>query len=255
MHMENYNKAAGYWQRVMTDCTEHIMRNDIKENRTAAAIFFHMLLAAISLFVNGFGVYLTIHANIGAGPWDVLNIGISKSTGILYGTASIAVSLTILLIDILLKEPIGIAMFIDAIVVGKSVDFFNRIAVVPVCRSLWSSILMMIAGLIIMAYTQYTYMIASLGCGPRDTLLVGAAKRAKKIPIGAVSISILSLATLIGYLLGGPVGIGTLICAFCTGPIMQLAFRSVRFDATKIHHQKLKESVSLVLNTLSGKPA
>ena len=84
-----------------------------------------MLIAAASLFVNGFGVYLTIHANIGAGPWDVLNIGLSRSLGILYGTASIAVSLSILLIDILLKEPIGIAMFIDAVVVGKSVDFFN----------------------------------------------------------------------------------------------------------------------------------
>ena len=85
----------------------------------------HMLLAAVSLFVNGFGVYLTIQANIGAGPWDVLNLGISRSLGILYGTASVAVSLLILGIDILLKEPIGIAMFIDAVVVGKAVDFFT----------------------------------------------------------------------------------------------------------------------------------
>ena len=92
-----------------------------------------MLLAAFSLFVNGFGVYLTIQANIGAAPWDVLNLGISRSLGILYGTASISVSLTILVIDILLREPIGLAMFIDAVVVGKAVDFFNMIhAVKPV---------------------------------------------------------------------------------------------------------------------------
>ena len=51
-----------------------------------------------------------------------------------------------------------------------------------------------------------------------------------------------SLATLIGWLLGGPVGVGTLICAFCTGPIMQMAFRSVRFDATGIKHQRLTDS-------------
>ena len=100
----------------------------------------------------------------------------------------------------------------------------------------------MLVGLTIMAYTQFTYMIASLGCGPRDTLLVGVAKRVKKIPIGAVSIALLSLATLIGWLLGGPVGVGTLICAFCTGPIMQMAFRSVRFDATGIKHQRLTDS-------------
>ena len=72
------------------------------------------------------------------------------------------------------------------------------------------------------------------------------AKRAKKIPIGAVSITLLSLATLIGWLLGGPVGIGTLICAFATGPIMQLAFISVRFDATEVHHQHLTDSVKVL---------
>ena len=204
-----------------------------------------MLIAAVSLFVNGFGIYLTIQANIGAGPWDVLNIGLSRSLGILYGTASIAVSLSILLVDIVLREPIGIAMFIDAIVVGKSVDFFNWIHAVPACQSLWTGIPVMVAGLFILAYTQYTYMIASLGCGPRDTLLVGLAKRMKRVPIGVVSIVLLSTATLIGWLLGGPVGVGTLICAFGAGPIMQLAFTTVRFDATGIRHQRLKESMKV----------
>ncbi len=211
-------------------------------NSSASAIIRNMLLAAVSLFVNGFGVYLTIQANIGAGPWDVLNIGVSKSLGILYGTASVAVSLTILIIDILLREPIGIAMFIDAVLVGKSVDFFNWIHAVPPCGSLLTGIPVMLLGLVVIAYTQFGYMIASLGCGPRDTLMVGLAKRVKRIPIGAVSICILSLATFIGWLLGGPVGVGTLICAFGAGPVMQFAFRTVRFDATGIRHQNLQES-------------
>ena len=195
-------------------------KESLRENRSLRAIILNMLLAAVSLFVNGFGVYLTIQANIGAGPWDVLNLGVSRTLGILYGSASIAISLTILVIDILLREPIGIAMFIDAVVVGKSVDFFNHINAVPARTSLWTGIPVMILGLVIMAYTQYTYMIASLGCGPRDTLLVGLAKRVKRLPIGAVSIALLSTATLIGWLLGGPVGIGTLICAFCTAGII-----------------------------------
>ena len=223
------------------------MKRDLRENRTPGAILLNMMIAAVSLFVNGFGVYLTIQANIGAGPWDVLNLGLSRSLGILYGTASIAVSLSILLIDILLKEPIGIAMFIDAVVVGKSVDFFNWIHAVPACQSLWTGIPVMVAGLFILAYTQYTYMIASLGCGPRDTLLVGLAKRVKRVPIGAVSIALLSTATLAGWLLGGPVGIGTLLCAFGTGPIMQLAFTTVRFDATGIRHQRLMDSMKVMM--------
>lgn len=222
------------------------MKMDFRENRTTYAIILNMLLAAFSLFVNGFGVYLTIQANIGAAPWDVLNLGLSKSLGILYGTASIAVSCTILLIDILLREPIGIAMFIDAVVVGKSVDFFNWIHAVPPCNSLITGIPFLLAGLVILAYTQYTYMLSSLGCGPRDTLLVGLAKRVKRIPIGLVSISLLSFATLIGWILGGPVGVGTLVCAFGTGPIMQLAFATVRFDPTSVRHQRITDSIKVV---------
>ncbi len=224
----------------------------LRENRTAGAILLNMLLAAVSLFVNGFGVYLTIQANIGAGPWDVLNLGLSKTLGILYGTASIAVSLSILGVDILLREPIGIAMLIDAVVVGKSVDFFNRIRAVPPCGSLLTGIPVMLAGLVIIAYTQYYYMLASLGCGPRDTLLVGLAKRLKRIPIGAVSITLLGTATLIGWLLGGPVGVGTLICTFATGPIMQTAFRTVRFDATGVRHQRLRDTYRVILRGKSG---
>ncbi len=225
-----------------------LTKNDLRGNRTAGAICLNALLAAVSLFANGFGVYLTIQANIGAGPWDVLNLGLSKSLGMLYGTASIAVSVTILVIDILLREPIGLAMFIDAFVVGKAVDFFNLIRAVPPAASLMTGIPVMIAGLVIIAYTQYTYMIASLGCGPRDTLLVGLAKRARRIPIGAVSIALLSFATLVGWLLGGPVGVGTLICAFCAGPIMQFAFHTVRFDATLIRHQRLRDSARVLFS-------
>ena len=154
----------------------------LRKNETPGAILLNMLLAAGSLFVNGFGIYLTIQANLGAAPWDVLNLGISKTLGILYGNASVAVSLTILAIDVLMREPIGIAMFIDAVVVGKAVDFFNWTRIVPPCTSLLTSIPVMILGLFILAYTQYTYMIASLGCGPRDTLLVGLAKRLKSCP-------------------------------------------------------------------------
>ena len=222
------------------------MFRDLRENRNIQSIILNMLIAAVSLFVNGFGVYLTIQANLGAAPWDVLNLGISRSLHILYGNASIAVSLTILVIDILQKEPIGIAMFIDAVVVGKAVDYFNWVHAVPACDSLVTGIPVMFAGLVILAYTQYTYMIASLGCGPRDTLLVGLAKRVKKLPIGAVSIALLSTATLIGWLLGGPVGVGTLICAFATGPVMQMAFRTVHFDATSVKHQRLRDSVKTI---------
>ena len=225
----------------------------LQENSTGKSIVINMFLAAISLFVNGFGVYLTIHANMGAAPWDVFNLGISNTFGISYGTASITVSLTILLIDALLKEPIGIAMIIDAIVVGKSVDFFDYINVIPVPHTIIGKVIMTFIGLVIIGYTQGTYMMASLGCGPRDTLLVGLNKRLKKLPIGIVSILLLSVATTIGYILGGPVGPGTVICAVCAGPIMQFALFTMHINAVKIKHQPI--GASLRVFTKKKKPA
>jgi len=224
----------------------YLKRKEIYENKTTGAIMLHIMIAAISLFFNGFGIYLTIQAGIGAGPWDVLNLGLSNTFGMKFGTASIIVSLSILVIDVLLREPIGIAMFIDSIVVGKAVDFFDSLDLVKTCKYPAQGIILMLVGLFIMGYTQYTYMIASLGCGPRDTLLVGLSKRIKAIPIGAISIVLLSLATLIGWILGGPVGIGTLICAFATGPIMQFAFHTVHFNAALVHHQSLTGSMKVL---------
>jgi len=215
------------------------------DNKTVRSILLNFVIAAVSLFFNGFGIYLTMKAGIGAAPWDVLSLGLSKTFGILYGTASISVSVTILIIDILMKEPIGLAMIIDAVVVGKSVDFFNYINPVPVPETVPGSIGLLLLGLIVIGYTQLFYMRAALGCGPRDTLLVGLKKRLTRIPIGAVSIGLLSTATLIGYLLGGPVGLGTLLCAFLQGPIMQLSFRSLSFDATRVSHQRFSETFAV----------
>ncbi|MBR5355912.1 MAG: hypothetical protein IK121_03215 [Lachnospiraceae bacterium] len=202
-------------------------------------------MASVALFFNGFGLYLTMKAGIGAAPWDVFNLGISKTFGVLYGTASITVAFIILIIDVLLKEPIGLAMIIDSIVVGKAVDFFNYIDFVPSTDNIPASILTLVAGLFVMGYTQLFYMRASLGCGPRDTLLVGLSKRIRKIPIGVVAIGLLSAATLTGYLLGGPVGLGTILCAVFQGPIMQFAFKTFSFDATTVKHQSISESIKV----------
>ena len=221
------------------------MLKTIPRNDTVRAILLHVLLAAVSLFINGFGIHLTIRASIGAGPWDVLNLGLSKTLGILYGNAAILVSLTVIVIDLLLREPIGIAVFIDAVVVSKAVDLFDYLDFVRTPATLWGSILMLLAGLAIIGYTQATYMWASLGCGPRDTLLLGLKHHIRRIPIGVVSILLLCCVTLSGYLLGGPVGLGTLINACAAGPIMQFAFRTLQFDVMQVRHQKIHETVQV----------
>lgn len=216
-------------------------------NRTPRDIFVNVLLASLGLFLFGFGVWLTIRADLGTAPWDVFCLGLSKTLGILYGNASIAMSVILLLIDILMKESIGIGLILDAILVGKTVDLLNALNLFQTPSSLVLRILMLLLGITIEVYSQYFYMKAALGCGPRDTLLVGL-KRHLPLPIGPINMILLATVTLIGWLLGGPVGIGTLICAFCTGPAMQFAFRSVRFDPTTVLHQTIPETLKVFLH-------
>lgn len=215
-------------------------------NNTAKDILKNSLTAAFGLFLFAFGVYLTIQANIGVGPWDVFSLGLSSALGILYGTASIAISLIIVAIDIALREKIGIGMLLDAVLVGKFVDLFNFLNIVPPQKSLFMSLIIIVAGQFIMGCAQYFYMKAALGCGPRDSLLVGLKRRIKKLPIGAISIIILASVTVIGWLLGGPIGLGTLVCVLLQGPVMQLVFSLLRFDPTGVQHQNFAESFKVL---------
>lgn len=208
-------------------------------NNSKRSILISSLLATFGLFCFSFGVYLEIQANIGVAPWDALNLGMSNTFGMMYGTANIIVSFIVLAIDILLRERIGIGMILDALLVGKFVDLFNWLNLVPKQQNPIMSISLLIVGMVITGFSQYLYMKASLGCGPRDSLLVGLSRQVKKIPIGIISVCIMATVTFIGWLLGGPIGLGTLLCAFLTGPIMQLAFKIVSFDATAVEHQDL----------------
>lgn len=217
-------------------------------NRTRKSILLNALLASAGLFFFALGVYLTIQADIGVAPWDAFALGLAGTFGVKYGSASIAVSLVIVVIDILIREKIGIGMLLDAILVGKFVDLFNFLNLVPKQSSLLTSLTVMGAAMVIMGFSQVMYMKAALGCGPRDSLLVGLKRRTGKIPIGVISAIILATVTLIGWLLGGPIGFGTLICAALEGPIMQLDFRIARFDATAVEHQDIIRSFRILFS-------
>ena len=216
------------------------------QNQTLGSILKNSLLAAFGLFCFGVGVYLTIQANIGVAPWDTLYLGVNRVTGIQYGTISIITSFVVIGIDLLLKERIGIGMLLDALIVGKTVDLMNWLNPVPAQQNLFTGILVMLAGLAVMGFSQYLYMTAALGCGPRDSLLVALNKRIKNVSAGTVWTGILITVFLIGWALGGPVGIGTIIAVCLQGVFMQLAFNIMKFKPTEVEHQDLVQSLRVI---------
>ncbi|MCR5589936.1 MAG: hypothetical protein K6F73_00215 [Lachnospiraceae bacterium] len=202
------------------------------------------LIIVAGLAVFSFGVHLTIYANIGLAPWDCLGMGIAAHTPFNYGISMTIMAIVILLIDIALKERIGFGTIIDACLTGNFVQAFNSLNPFPENESLWFGIFIMIAGFVFMAIGMWIYMSAGQCCGPRDALLVGLGKRMPKIPIGIVEVILWAVVLLIGYLLGGPVGIGTLISTFGAGIVMQLVYNVIGFEPRKIDHRDVLTVIS-----------
>lgn len=206
-------------------------------------ILLEWLRIIAGLIVFSFGVHLTIFANIGLAPWDCLGMGIAKHTPLNYGMSMTLIAVTVLIIDILLKERIGFGTIIDAFLTGSFIQVFNYLNPFPENQNIWLGIGIMFAGFVFMALGMWIYMSSKQCCGPRDALLVGLGKRFKKIPIGIVEVMLWAVVLLIGYLLGGPVGIGTLISTFGAGLIMQLVYTIIKFEPRKLKHRDVFEVV------------
>ncbi|MBR1407618.1 MAG: hypothetical protein IJ573_01810 [Clostridia bacterium] len=202
---------------------------------------------AAGLFIFAFGVHLTIFANIGLAPWDCLGMGISLHTPLNYGISMTLIALTVLGIDLLLREKIGFGTIIDALLTGNFVQLFNSVNPLAYNTRLWSGLLIMVTGFVFMALGMAVYMKCAQGCGPRDALLVGMGKRMPRIPIGFVAVLLWSAVLLIGWLLGGPVGIGTVVSTFGAGPVMQIVYTLIRFEPRTVRHRGIAEVYGLLV--------
>ena len=178
---------------------------------------------------------------LGYAPWDVLHAGISKVTGMTIGVASITTGLIIVIIDLISKEKIGLGTILNMILIGVFFDLIMSANIVPTTTNWIISLFMILFGLFLMSIGTYFYISSALGAGPRDGLMV-AFTRKTKWPVGLCRGIIEVLAILVGWKLGGLFGIGTIISAFSIGFFIQITFKMLNFDSTKIKHETLGET-------------
>lgn len=208
-----------------------------------------VLRILLGLSIYSFGVYLTIYANIGLAPWDCLGMGIAKHTPLNYGSSMVLIGGCAISIQLILHEHIGFATLLDALLTGNIVQFLCDISPYPENRCLWLGIAYMLFGFLFIALGMYVYMKAEQGCGPKDGLLIAIGKRLSKIPVGIVEILLWAVVTLFGWLLGGSVGIGTIISTFGAGAVMHLFYSVIHFEPRKLRHRSIKETFSILFDT------
>lgn len=195
------------------------------------------------LFLYALGSFLSIQANIGLAPWEAFSMGGSYLTHISYGNIVVISGFVIIAIDFAFKEKIGFGTILNAILIGKFVDLIQFANIVPLMSNFWLGILMLLLGQVVICVGSYFYIGASLGCGPRDALMVALGKRMPKVPIGAIRGLIEGTVLIIGWLLGAKVGTGTVISVFGIGLILQFTFKLLRFDVKNIKHESVSDTV------------
>jgi uncharacterized membrane protein YczE len=181
------------------------------------------LLAGLALFA--FSIVLMLEAELGLSPWDVLNQGISERTPLSFGVANVAVALFVLVLARCLGARIGLGTVANAILIGLLVDAFTAIDAVDGWSelSLGARVALLVTGLVLVGIASGLYIGAAMGAGPRDSLMLIAARRTG-VRIGLVRSGLEIVATALGVALGGTIGVGTLAFALTIGWSVELGF-------------------------------
>ncbi len=184
--------------------------------------FFFLIFG---LFFFGFGEALLIISNFGVTPWTVLAEGVANITNITVGMATFIISISILLLWIPLKQKPGLGTICNAIIIALSIDLF--VFIIPKTISIYSSILIMLIGIFLVGFGSAIYLTTNLGPGTRDGLMKGISENYKK-PITFVRLFIELIVVILGWLLGGTVGLGTMLFALLIGPCISINLLTIK---------------------------
>lgn len=168
----------------------------------------------IGLVLCGVAFSLPIRAGLGVDPWNVLHLGVSRHTGIPVGTVSVLVGLVVLAGWIPLRERLGVGTIANTIIIGVVIDIvLPRLPHAHTMAGRWA---MLLLGAALAGPGVGLYIGARLGPGPRDGIMTGFAKRGHSVRVVRTAIELSAL--LVGWLLGGTIGIGTVVFAVTIGP-------------------------------------
>jgi uncharacterized membrane protein YczE len=173
---------------------------------------------SIGLVSFGVGIALMLQSELGLPPWDVLHQGLAEQFGLSVGMWSIVISFLVLLLWLPLRERYGIGTVLNAIIIGVVIDVASLF--IPQPESTLIDTVMLVGGILLIGLASGMYIGANLGPGPRDGLMTAVARRGPSIRATRWGLEIVVL--IIGILLGGTFGVGTIAFALFIGPLVQL---------------------------------
>ncbi|GAA2753301.1 YczE/YyaS/YitT family protein [Amnibacterium kyonggiense] len=176
----------------------------------------------VGLLLYGASLALMLRAQLGVGPWDVLAQGVARVTGVPFGLVTNGIGALLLLLWVPLRQRPGIGTLLNVLLVGTAAQVVLDLIAVP--EGLLPRIALLVGGMLLLAVATAVYVGAGLGAGPRDGLMLGLHRRFGW-PVWLARAVVEGSALLLGWLLGGNVGIGTIAFALGIGPLCGVAIR------------------------------
>lgn len=185
-----------------------------------------LVRCTFGLFLFGVGVAVLIDADLGAAPWDVFHVGLSRHIPFSVGQIIIGTGVALLLLWIPLRERPGLGTVLNAVEIGVVVDLISPL--IPEVDAIPGRLVMMIGAILLIAIGSGFYIGAGLGPGPRDGLMTGLAKRGISVRLARTFIELVVMVA--GVVLGGTIGIGTVAFMFGIGPLVQIFLPRLSID-------------------------
>jgi len=208
------------------------------------SIIKKLILLNVGFFFCALGTAFFIKSGSGMAPWEVLHSGLAKTVGIRIGRAGIIVSGIIIFLDYVLGAKIGFGTVFNMINIGLFTDIILSLDIIQTSNIFAVQISFLFIGMFFMNIGIWLYISQGMGAGPRDGLMVAIAKRTN-ISIQVLRSLIESSAVIAGVMLGGSFGIGTVICALFSGPVMKLIFDKLKFDVKGVKHRYIEDYVAI----------
>ncbi|MFK5633565.1 MULTISPECIES: YitT family protein [unclassified Ornithinimicrobium] len=186
------------------------------EQLRAGRLVPRLSLLLVGLFLYGASMALVVRSVLGLIPWDVLHVGLQQHVPLSFGTVVVAVSVLVLLLWVPLRQKPGLGTLANAFLIGPSADLV--LAVLPQTEDLGWRVVLLVAGIVLNGVATGMYIGSQFGPGPRDGLMTGLARvSGRSIRLVRTLLEVTVVA--VGWLLGGVVGVGTVLYALAIGPL------------------------------------
>ena len=185
----------------------------------AGRLTLRLPLLVAGLYLYGASLAMMVRGSLGVAPWDVLHVGVARFVPLSLGQTVIVTSFVVLLLWIPLGERPGLGTVANSFLVGLSTDLTLGLLAAP--DAMWARVVLLVGGVVLNAVATGLYIGSQLGRGPRDGLMTGLVRRTG-LSLRVVRTSIEVTVVAIGWLLGGTLGLGTVLYALAIGPLVQV---------------------------------